>query len=447
MNRAIFPRRFAAALIVLSALLCLGVARPIEARASSIAVDIYGPGQRQLNFAQTAPMPIEPGRPLPGMAHALQERISHNIGYMPFLHQMAEADVLGGLKVTAPTAEGIEFRRFLLSRVDIIMTSAWRESGPETGVAELRVYEALSGQLLLGKAYDDVRPIHVPDVADLFCSELMKVLTGQGEFFLSQLAFTRKEGQAHNVWAARATGRDPRRLTDLPHICTSTAFRPDGKALAFTYIQPDGHRLGIWDESGVRLINLKGSAVIGPSFLPDGRLALTLNITSSPDIYLLDQGFNIVRPLAQSWNIDVSPSFDATGTKMVFTSGRAGNPHIFLLDVPSGQVTRVTFEGKYNTSPSISPDGKLVTFSRMVDGWHRIFVHDLQTGRERQLTFGPPGYDDEAPAFAPDGYYIAFTSDRTREYKLYLTTRHGDGPMYIETGPGEAKSPSWAYKR
>lgn len=447
MKRAIHPRRLTSALIVFAALLAAGVLWPIGAHASSIAVDIYGPGQRQLNFAQTAPLAIEPGRELPGMAHTLQERIRHNIGYMPFLHQMAEADVLGGLKVAGPTAEGIEFRRFLLSRVDLVMTSAWTETAPETGVVEMRVYEALSGQLLLGKAYDDVRPIHVPEVADLFCSELMKALTGQGEFFLSQLAFTRKEGDAHNVWIARATGRDPRRLTNLPHICASPAFRPDGKALAFTYIQPDGHRLGIWDDSGVRLINLKGSAVIGPAFLPDGTLALTLNIASSPDIYLLDRDFKIVRPLAQSWNIDVSPSFDASGSKMAFTSARAGNPHIFLLDVPSGEVTRVTFEGRYNTSPSLSPDGRLVTFSRMVDGWHRIFVQDMQTGRERQLTFGPPGYDDEAPAFAPDGYYIAFASNRTGEYKIYLTTRHGDTPMFIETGPGEAKSPAWTLRR
>ena len=55
--------------------------------------------------------------------------------------------------------------------------------------------------------------------------------------------------------------------------------------------------------------------------------------------------------------INVSPTFDAAGTKMAFTSNRMGGPQIFMKDLASGSVSRVTKQGNYNTEPSMSPTG------------------------------------------------------------------------------------------
>ena len=63
------------------------------------------------------------------------------------------------------------------------------------------------------------------------------------------------------------------------------------------------------------------------------------------------------------------------------------------------------------------------------------------SGRERQLTFGPGS--DEDPTWSPDGYFIAFASSRSGPSQIYLTTKHGDEPILIPTGPGEATSPAW----
>ena len=81
--------------------------------------------------------------------------------------------------------------------------------------------------------------------------------------------------------------------------------------------------------------------------------------------------------------------------------------------------SRITFDGKYNTNPSISPDGKLLTYARLTPEGQRIWMRDLATGAERQISFGPG--DDEDPSFAPDGYYVAFASSRTGQWKIYLT--------------------------
>jgi TolB protein len=416
------------------------------AQAQRMTIDIFGPGQAKVNIIQTQPLPLQEGQPLPAMSAQLRERIDRNLGYLAFLHKVMATDIIGGDRVNGPTAAGIDFKRFQLSRVDLVLTAGWREGNP-SGLAdvELRAYEVFTGSLLLGKAYYELTPKHVPEVADRFCAELMRLLTGSGDFFNSQIAFVRKEGKSKNIWAARPTGEDLRQLTKLSGIAMSPSWSFDGTTLAFTYVGERNHSLGILrlGDDKPKLVNLNGSSVISPTFLPDGQLAVTMDAGGQPDIFLLNGSYKVVRPLVENWAIDVSPSFDAKADKMAFVSSRLGNPHIFLQNMRTGEVNRVTMEGRYNTEPSLSPDGRLLAFAReMADGEHRIFFYDLATGIERQVTFGPGS--DEDPSWAPDGYFLVYASNRTGQYKLYLTTRHGDTSIPLETGSGEAKSPAWA---
>jgi TolB protein len=47
------------------------------------------------------------------------------------------------------------------------------------------------------------------------------------------------------------------------------------------------------------------------------------------------------------------------------------------------------------------------------------------------------------PSFAPDSYFIAFASNRSGKYKVYLTTRHGGTPKMVDTGSHDASFPAW----
>jgi TolB protein len=57
------------------------------------------------------------------------------------------------------------------------------------------------------------------------------------------------------------------------------------------------------------------------------------------------------------------------------------------------------------------------------------------------VTFGPG--NDEDPSWGPDSYFLAFSSDRTGSYQLYVSTRHADEAKKIPTGRGAAASPAW----
>jgi TolB protein len=421
-------------------LLLLATSSPALAQ-KTLSIDIFGPGQHQLNLVMAKPLHLTPGLPAPPEALILEEYLRSFLEFMPFLRLVPGSEVLGGDVLTGVTAQHVDFGRFRLNRVDLVLTAGWGGNAG-LGPVELRVYETFEQRLVLGKAYSGITPEELPEVAARFCAELMEALTGQGDFFRSTLAVVKTHGQNKELWEASPFGLGLRQLTDLGGISMSPAWSKDGRTLAFTLIADGRHYLALLDKDNkdVRRVRLPGNSVISPTFHPQGWLAVSLD--QEMDIYQLGNDYRIDRKLVQNWAIDISPSFDASGEKMVFVSSRLGNPHIFLLDLRTGDVRRVTYEGNYNTNPSLSPDGRLVIFSRRTNEGHRIFLSDLTTGMERQLTFGPG--NDVSPAWAPDGYFIAFSSSRTGEYKIYLTTRHGDRPRMVPLGPGEFTSPAWA---
>ena len=101
--------------------------------------------------------------------------------------------------------------------------------------------------------------------------------------------------------------------------------------------------------------------------MPDSRVAVGLTDGRNPSIFLLSSSFQKESKLEGSNGIDVSPSVDAAGRLMAFTSSRAGGPQIYVKDLSSGSVRRASMSGDYNTDPSISPDGTLV--ARKFEAW------------------------------------------------------------------------------
>ncbi|WP_319780250.1 protein tolB [Maridesulfovibrio sp.] len=420
--------------------------------ADTLTVDIYGPGQRKVNIILLPPKTVQAGKyknskekdlPLPAEAWTFNNDLAQDLAYLPFLNIVPITDILGGDPSRGVRPGDIDIKPLRLSKVDLALTTGWeiRPNGEKNLL--IRCIGTFNGRTILGKKYSMVTEEVLPRIADRFSSHLMRILTGRDGFFESSIAFVRKVGKNKEIYTVSPQGRNLRQISSLGGINLSPNWSPDGNRLVFTRLGSRQHLLCVWDRATGKIDqkSFPGNTVIGPEFLPDGNMAATLTMNGNSDIFLINGNYKPKKALAKSWAIEVSPDFDRTGEKMVFTSARFGNPHIFLLDMKSGVVTRVTTEGKYNTNPTISPDGRYVAFSRQTPLGHRIFVHDLKTRTERQLTFGPG--NDEEPAFGPDGYFIAFASSRNGKYKIYLTTRHGDPAMLVPTGNGVAKAPAW----
>lgn len=411
---------------------------------AAIQIDIYGPGQNIVNLAIARPL-ISPGVLATGLGLDLDKAIRNNLSFLPFMRLTDAKAILDGSSLEGYQPPNIDFKRFQLAGSDLLITAGWPKGDGPNSTVELRLYETYSGKFVFGNSYRGVTKDEIPALADKFCADLMKALTGSGDFFLSTLAFV-KQGKGKNVrdvWLTKPTGRELRQITDISGTAMSPSWSIDGRFVVFTHLDDRTHALGVWDRltEKVQRIRFPGNTVIGPVFMPDNRVAVSLSTGKYPDIFLLNHMFQKEKVLEASCSINVSPSFDTKGTRMAFCSNRLGSPQIFMKDFSSGKTTRVSRQGSYNTEPSMSPDGTLVAFSRLTDDGNRIFVQDLLTGIERQVTFGPGS--DEQPSFAPDSYFLAFTSNRSGKKQIYLITRHGGDAKQIPTGPGDASFPRW----
>lgn len=426
--------------LLLAALLIFATAGAARA---AMRVDIMNPGQNIVNLALAAPL-TGPGQAAGSMGGQLQSYIQQDLSFLPFMRLTDPKAVLGGTVLEGWEPPSLDLKRFQLAGSDILVTSYWPNGDSGSKSVQIRAFETNTGGRLFGKEYSGVNSGDLPEVADRFCADLLEVLTGSGDFFRSTLAFVKKTGKmAANVWIVKPTGRDLRQVTNMPGEALSPSWSPDGRFVVFSHIDPKSHALGVWDRSTGRVqrIRFPGNVVIGPSFMPDNKVAVALSHGQYPVIYLLNRAFQKERVLEQHNSINVSPTFDRTGTKMAFTSSRLGGPQIFLKDLGSGATQRVSMNGSYNTEANLSPDGTLVVFSRMTEYGNRIFVQDLLTGAERQISFGPGS--DEQPSFCADSYFIAFSSSRGGGRGIYLTTRHGGDAKQVPTGGGQAFFPRW----
>ncbi len=391
---------------------------------------VSGYKQMRVNVAFTEPQ----GQA--GPKETMRQALSTNMEALPFAVIIPGNSIPGGVNLEPRSAE--DLKRFQMAGVDVLITSKW--VAPDK--VELRAFQPYSGENFAGGVYTAGSNEAVYAAADRFCSSVLERLIGDGSFFRATLAFVKSNGQRQrDIWTVRPTGRGLRQLSTIKGESLSPSWSRDGRMLAFSNIEPRSHGLCIWNAATNQVTRQRfPGSVIAPCFLPDGRIAVTLTDQGKQDIYLVNTSMQREGVLVSGGGTNVSPSVDASGSRMVFTSSRTGGTQVHMQDLRTGSVRQISTVGSYNSDPSISPDGKYVVYCRMMGNGHQIIVHELESGREAQLTNEG---SNEQPEFAPDSYFIAFMSTRSGGKKIYLTTRMGGQAKEIPTGGGDAAMPDW----
>ncbi len=114
---------------------------------------------------------------------------------------------------------------------------------------------------------------------------------------------------------------------------------------------------------------------------------------------------------------------------IAFDSDRiAGNRDIYLVRVDGSQLVRFTTDSSAEKEPAISHDGTRMAFSSDRTGVWEIYVMNLSTLQVVQLTSYPQGADQ--PNWAADDKRLAFHSGAS----VYLMGSDGSGARVVGTG-------------
>jgi Tol biopolymer transport system component len=319
----------------------------------------------------------------------------------------------------------------------------------------------------------------------------------------NQIAFRSEKGGG-GIFVMGATGESVRRLSDRGY---NPAWSPDGRRLVVStegVVDPMGRQstAELWtiDVATGEMTRLYTGDAVQPAWSPDGRWIAFWRVDGNSgqrDLAMIDAAGKgdpvaVTRDPAVDWRPVWSPEGDA----LFFVSDRAGTMNIWripiapetgsaagepvLVGAPATEVAglaaargdgqiafisrsalyqldllpfdpargrldgegRVVYAGSLPLRyPHPSPDGTQIALTTR--GTHEdLCILDVASGELRQLN--NDRFRDRGPQWSPDGSRIAFYSNRSGTYQIWVIQADGSGLRQLTDVPDGAWFPFWS---
>lgn len=283
----------------------------------------------------------------------------------------------------------------------------------------------------------------------------------------SRLAFFRFFGAESGLFVVSATGGAERKL----HAAVGGAgasWSPDGKWIAFAAPTSPS---GVWDTanpddpSRIHLVSPETLEVreiphpdgcLGeqdPVFSHSGdRLAyFCLLKTNDNEVGLFIQPWtgghpSLVTRMVTGWDLPAGITWSADDQRLVVARTRVGNDgELNEVRVADGAVRKLDIGMQGSTCcPDISRNGKMLTFMLFVSRIG-IWRQDLSHLKVQPSKLIASTYEDSSPQYSPDGKHVAFTSNRSGTWEIWMGDRDGDNLVRIsDSNSANAGSPKWS---
>jgi Tol biopolymer transport system component len=141
-------------------------------------------------------------------------------------------------------------------------------------------------------------------------------------------------------------------------------------------------------------------------------------------------------------NRNTDPAWTSDGKRIAFESNKDGPQNVFWqLADGSGGLERLTTSDYAHFPLSWSRDGKLLAFVELNPSTGRdIWV--LKMGDRKAQPFLHTPFDETSPQFFPDGRWLAYTSNESGRYEIYVQPYPGPGGKWQISTEGGTE-PVW----
>jgi eukaryotic-like serine/threonine-protein kinase len=202
-----------------------------------------------------------------------------------------------------------------------------------------------------------------------------------------------------------------------------------------------GQRKLVWvDRNGAEQpFAAPAHAYDSPRFSPDGQ---RIAVATDGQIWLYDLSRETLTRFTFEGNVNGRPVWTPDGKRIAFYSNKDGPLNLFWqLADGSGGLEKLATSEFVNVPLSFSPDGQLLAFheANSTTG-NDILV--LRFSDRKVQPFLRTSFNEADPRFSPDGRWIAYMSDESGRYEVYVQPYPGPGGKWQVSRDGGTE-PVW----
>jgi serine/threonine-protein kinase len=276
------------------------------------------------------------------------------------------------------------------------------------------------------------------------------------------LIFGRQDGTLN---AVRYDPRTLHSLTDAVTVLDGVAERTTGGVAAS--ISRDGSlvyarggatsQVVVTDDLGNTIsVTPEPREYQAPRFSPDGRrLAAVVLQGGSADLWVFDLSTSILSRLTSDGSVSAAapPSWTPDGTRVAYVNRQSKETDLWWAFADNSRpAEKVATLPQPMRAVTFAPDGRnavLTTNASVAGNSSRTAVTELWRlpldGDRKATPMVQSGFQERNAAVSPDGNWIAYASNATGRYQIYLRPFPGPrgGAIQISAAPTSADNPQW----
>ncbi len=214
--------------------------------------------------------------------------------------------------------------------------------------------------------------------------------------------------------------------------------------------QSRGGQLTWFDESGKELETLGQPGANDPWISPDGKHVAYSTVDEAgrgTDIWLKDLARGVQTRFSFGSRVTRYPVWSPDGTRVAYTGLRESEFDIFAKDASGAGKEEILVESEASKFLSDwSRDGRYILFSSLAPRGkpkYGIWVMPL-FGDRKPYAYLQTDFNNSAAVFSPDGRWLAYQSDESGSYQIYLSPfPAGGGKWGVSQGGGV--QPMWKH--
>lgn len=191
--------------------------------------------------------------------------------------------------------------------------------------------------------------------------------------------------------------------------------------------------------------NVTGS-FMNPRLSPDGtRLAIQVTTKSGNDVWVYDVATGTPLHVTSSGSA-VGPTWSADGKSVLFFSTQGGIDAAWRADLDGNSAPERVIASSGLFALSTAKDGRELLYQRMIGGvwsvWHADIGNRVDSNRVANAVIKEK-YDAFMPSLSPDGKWLAYATNESGRYEIYVRPFPGPGAA-VQVSQGGGTEPSWS---